>query len=165
MTLFSVAEPEFILPVSFVILCFRSASVWGLFVNTLSFKYPMGKKSGVVRSGELGGRWMPPLLEMTWWPKICGSTAIVSRAAWQLAPSDFFPWGYLKERVFTNNPQTLADPKQNITEETGRMNSGSATLKRVMESAISRARSCVAHNGVTWLSSVRKVVLWPKFVE
>ena len=51
--------------------------------------------------------------------------------------------------MFTNNPQILADLKQNITKETGGMNSGSATLKRVMESAISRAHSCVAHNGVT----------------
>ena len=49
------------------------------------------------------------------------------------------------EKVFATKPQTLAELKGMITEEIGRINA--ATLESVMESVLSRARSCVAHNG------------------
>ena len=62
-----------------------------------------------------------------------------------LTAKDFFLWGYLEEEVFETNPQTLAELKDKITEEIGRINA--ATLERVIESVLSRARSCVAHNG------------------
>ena len=54
-------------------------------------------------------------------------------------------WGYLKEKVFATNPQTLAKLKDKITEEIGRIDA--ATLERAMEGVLSRARSCVANNG------------------
>ena len=47
--------------------------------------------------------------------------------------------------MFATNPQTLAELKKNIAEEIGRIDA--ATLERVMEIVLSRARSCVAHNG------------------
>ena len=38
-----------------------------------------------------------------------------------LNPCDYFLWGYLKERIYDNNPQTLADLKDNVRRETRRM--------------------------------------------
>ena len=61
-----------------------------------------------------------------------------------IAP-DFFLWGFLKEKVFATNPPTLAELKDKITEEIGRTDA--ATLERAMEGVLSRARSCVTHNG------------------
>ena len=34
-----------------------------------------------------------------------------------LNPPDYFLWGYLKERIYANNPQTLAALKDNIRRE------------------------------------------------
>ena len=34
-----------------------------------------------------------------------------------LTPLDFFLWGFLKDCVYSNNPQTLDDLKNNITDE------------------------------------------------
>ena len=34
-----------------------------------------------------------------------------------LNPGDFFLWGYLKERIYDNNPKTLVDLKDNIRRE------------------------------------------------
>jgi hypothetical protein len=34
-----------------------------------------------------------------------------------LNPTDYFLWGYLKEKVYANNPQTLAVLKENIRRE------------------------------------------------
>ena len=31
-----------------------------------------------------------------------------------LNPRDFFLWGYLKDRVYENNPKTILEPKQAI---------------------------------------------------
>jgi hypothetical protein len=46
---------------------------------------------------------------------------IVGRDLWpppslDLAPSDFFLWGFLKERVHSNNPQSLDELKHNAEE-------------------------------------------------
>ena len=62
-----------------------------------------------------------------------------------LTAPDFFLWGYLKEKVFASNPKKLAELKDKITEEIRRIDA--TTLERVMESVLSRARSCVAHKG------------------
>ena len=62
-----------------------------------------------------------------------------------LTAPDFFLWAFLKEKVFASNSQTLAELKDKITEEIGRIDA--ATLERAMEGVLSRARSYVAHNG------------------
>ena len=62
-----------------------------------------------------------------------------------LTAPDFFLWGFWKEKVFATNSQTLAELKDKITEEIGRIDA--ATLETAMEGVLSRARSCVAHNG------------------
>ena len=47
--------------------------------------------------------------------------------------------------MFAADPQILAELKDKIVEKIGRIDA--AALERAMESVLSRARSCVAHNG------------------
>ena len=61
-----------------------------------------------------------------------------------LTAPDFFLWGYLKEEVFVTTPDTGRAEGQDHRGN-GRINA--ATLERAMEGVLSRARSCVAHNG------------------
>ena len=51
----------------------------------------------------------------------------------------------LKEKVLAADLQTLAERKDKIAEKFRRIDA--ATLEGVLESALSHARSCVAHNG------------------
>ena len=53
-----------------------------------------------------------------------------------LAPCDFFLWGFLKFRVYVNRPRTLQDLKINIQEEIA--NIRPAMLARVMKNARNR---------------------------
>jgi len=50
-----------------------------------------------------------------------------------LAPCDFFLWGFLKSRVYVNRPRTIQDLKINIQEEIA--NITPAMLARVMTNA------------------------------
>ena len=58
-----------------------------------------------------------------------------------LNPPDFYMWGYLKDRVYGNNPQTIADMKAAIRaiprEECG----------RVIENFARRIQMCLQHRG------------------
>ena len=62
-----------------------------------------------------------------------------------LTPPDFFLWGYLKERVYINKPNTLSELKVNITEEIKRITP--CVLEKVMESTVKRMRTCLDSNG------------------
>lgn len=62
-----------------------------------------------------------------------------------LTAPDFFLWGYLKDKVYVNKPQTLQQLKDNIQEEIDRI--PQETLNKVMENAIKRAHFCVRENG------------------
>ena len=62
-----------------------------------------------------------------------------------LTGPDFFLWGYLKEKVYVNKPQTLQQLKNNIRAEIRALEP--ETLRGVMENALERARSCEAENG------------------
>lgn len=62
-----------------------------------------------------------------------------------LSPLDFFLWGYLKDKVYINNPGTLDELKKNISEEM--MQISKATLKRVVESFAKRLNECKSRNG------------------
>ena len=64
--------------------------------------------------------------------------------AWLTAP-DFFLWGFLKSKVYSNNPKTLQDLKTNIIDEIGKITP--AMLKKVMENAYKRAIDCVKCKG------------------
>ena len=62
-----------------------------------------------------------------------------------LTAPDFFLWGYLKERVYVNNPETIEQLKINITNEIAALNE--ETLTSVMEHVLVRANLCEANGG------------------
>ena len=62
-----------------------------------------------------------------------------------LTPPDYFLWGYLKERVYINKPQTIQQLKDKISAEIRGLQ---PELKiTVMANAIERERLCKAGNG------------------
>ena len=62
-----------------------------------------------------------------------------------LTSPDLFLWGYLKERVYVNKPETLEQLKENINREMREV--VPETLAAVMEHVMERARLCEAENG------------------
>lgn len=62
-----------------------------------------------------------------------------------LTPMDFFLWGYLKSRVYTNNPRTVVDLKENIRREIGAIEP--SLLQRVARNTRLRFEQCVQQDG------------------
>jgi hypothetical protein len=62
-----------------------------------------------------------------------------------LAPCDFFLWGYLKSKVYINRPNTLEDLRNNIEAEIGRIPVD--MLVRVHENFRKRMQQCVDSEG------------------
>jgi len=62
-----------------------------------------------------------------------------------LTPPDFFLWGYLKSKVFTNKPQTLLQLKENIRREITAIDVH--ILQRVMDSMKKRISDCIQNKG------------------
>ena len=62
-----------------------------------------------------------------------------------LAPCDFFLWGFLKSCVYVNHPRTLQALKTNIQEEIA--NITPAMLARVMTNARNRFTQCMENGG------------------
>ena len=62
-----------------------------------------------------------------------------------LAPCDFFLWGYLKDRVFRIRPKTIEDLKAAICEEIS--NIPKEMTAKVMSAFWDRLRQCVASGG------------------
>lgn len=62
-----------------------------------------------------------------------------------LAPCDYFLWGYLKSKVYNNRPATLEALKNNIRHETA--NIPVAMLERVHENFRNRLQQCIDSNG------------------
>lgn len=62
-----------------------------------------------------------------------------------LAPCDFFLWGFLKSRVYVNRPRTLEDLKANIRAEID--NIPVDMLERVMTNARNRLIQCIDDGG------------------
>lgn len=62
-----------------------------------------------------------------------------------LTAPDFFLWGYLKEKVYINNPQTIDQLKNNIRQEIE--NIPVKMFKQVMDNSIKRAHLCKASEG------------------
>jgi hypothetical protein len=58
---------------------------------------------------------------------------------------DYFLWGYLKQVVYSNRPQTIDDLKQNI--EVAISNISQETLKKVARNMVTRVNTCYAENG------------------
>lgn len=62
-----------------------------------------------------------------------------------LTASDFFLWGFLKERVYVNKPQNIQELKQNIRTEIAKLES--ETLRNVMKNVLKRVINCQQQNG------------------
>ena len=65
-----------------------------------------------------------------------------------LNPYDQFLWGYLKERIYDNNPQTLADLKDNIRREIRRIPAD--MIGGVIDNFNVQA-AVVIHQGCAWI--------------
>ena len=57
-----------------------------------------------------------------------------------LTPPDFFLWGYLKDKVYANNFQTIEALKENIRHEIAAISP--ETLRNAIENTVRRARVC-----------------------
>lgn len=62
-----------------------------------------------------------------------------------LSPPDYFLWGYLKSRVYVNNPRTTAQLKQNIRQEIAAI--PQETCRRVLENFRARLHECQRRDG------------------
>ncbi len=57
---------------------------------------------------------------------------------------DYFPWGFLKSRVYCNKPRTLATLKQNISKEIAKI--PCKMLKDVYSNFVKRLENCLEHD-------------------
>ena len=62
-----------------------------------------------------------------------------------LTASDFWLWGYLKDKVYVNKPRTIQELKSNIRQEI--LSVPPQMLRSVMENSLKRAQVCEAENG------------------
>lgn len=62
-----------------------------------------------------------------------------------LSPPDFFLWGFLKNKVYSNKPATITALKQNIRAEMTKIST--ATCRRVIENFKSRLEECLRRDG------------------
>lgn len=62
-----------------------------------------------------------------------------------LTPADFFLWGYVKDKVFANNPKTLDDLKSAIASCVNSINR--EMLMKVSSNIVKRAHICRSQNG------------------
>jgi hypothetical protein len=75
---------------------------------------------------------------------------IISKNLWpprspDLTHPDYFLWGYLKQVVYSNRPQTIEELKQNI--EVAISNISQETLKNVVRNIVTCVNTCYAENG------------------
>jgi hypothetical protein len=62
-----------------------------------------------------------------------------------LTPPDYFLWGYLKQVLYSNRPQTVEDLKQNT--EIAISIISKETLQKVVRNMVTRVNTCYAENG------------------
>jgi len=62
-----------------------------------------------------------------------------------LTAPDFFLWGYLKSKVYSNRPTDLHALKENIREEIAKFSE--ETLQAVMRSFVTRVHLCIEEGG------------------
>jgi hypothetical protein len=71
---------------------------------------------------------------------------IVWRGLWpprspDLTPPDFFPKGFLKERLYLNNPGSLEEPEHNIEQIVA--NTNPETLCKIARNTLKRVDACL----------------------
>ncbi|CAK1601525.1 unnamed protein product [Parnassius mnemosyne] len=62
-----------------------------------------------------------------------------------LSTPDFFLWGFLKNKVYSNKPRTITALKANIRVEMAAIST--ATCRRVIENLKSRLEECLRRDG------------------
>jgi hypothetical protein len=75
---------------------------------------------------------------------------LISRGLWptrstDLNPCDFYLWGNLKDKVYSNNPHTLFEPKQSIRETI--LSIEVSELKLVSNNFFKRLEACLRAEG------------------
>jgi AraC-like DNA-binding protein len=83
-------------------------------------------------------------LEMYFGERIIGKGLWPPRSP-DLTPPDFFLWGFLKDKVYVNNPKTLEELKANINVQIASIQP--QLLEKVISSAVQRAELCSMMNG------------------
>jgi hypothetical protein len=71
---------------------------------------------------------------------------------------DYFLWGYLKQVVYSNRPQTIEDLKKNT--EVAISNISQETLKKVVRNMVTRVNTCYAQNGGHFQHLLYNLVSW-----
>jgi hypothetical protein len=72
-------------------------------------------------------------------------TAFGHRRSADLTLSDFFLWEFIKERVYSNNPRSLEEPKHS-TEQTV-ASTDPETLRKVARNTLKRVNACLRGGG------------------
>ena len=70
-----------------------------------------------------------------------------------LNPPDYFLWGYFKERIYYNNPKTLANLKDNIKSEIIKIPID--MIKRVIDNFNTHLRAVIRQQGA-WIEHIIK---------
>ena len=71
-------------------------------------------------------------------------TELIPRSP-DLTPPDFYLWGYLKSKVYKEDPKTVEDLKRKIEEEITSIDE--ETLRKVMKSTLKRMHECLEFGG------------------
>jgi len=71
-----------------------------------------------------------------------------------LSTPDFFLWGYLKSKVYSNRPTDLHALKENIREEIAKLSK--ETLQTVIRSFLTRVHLCIEEGGGHQKDTVQK---------
>lgn len=89
------------------------------------------------------GRLISRFGDLQWPPRSC-----------DLTPCDFWLWGYLKSRVYINNPQNIHELKENIRTEI--RNISPLMLHNAMRNMVSRVEECSRREGHHLLDTIFK---------
>ena len=79
-----------------------------------------------------------------------GGNFLTNRIGWparspDLNPCDFFLWGYLKSKVYSNRPQSIEELKDAIRQEIASI--PHEMIRRVIDNFRERLQQCVDNNG------------------
>merc|ERR1719295_1260153 len=91
---------------------------------------------------------MPSVMDPKYYFRVRERTLILEEYlaySQDLSPPDYFLWGYLKDRVYKNNPRTIKDLKNNIRKEIRQISA--ETHGRVMANFARRLNNVIETHG------------------
>ena len=95
---------------------------------------PVESNAGILVDSQYPGTCVLKKIDIDWSPRFP-----------DLIPPKFFLSGFLKSKVYANNPNTIQELKNNIRAEMETISP--ETLANVMENASKRSRFCLTNNG------------------